>query len=404
MSRKLASIRRVKELRPIEGADLIELAIVDGWQCVVKKGEFRQGDLGVYFEIDSFLPIREEFEFLRKSCFRKMGDEEGFRLRTIKLRGQLSQGLIIPMKSLQTFMDHDTWISLDEGDEVTEVIGVKKYDPPIPAQLAGSMAGNFPTFIRKTDQERIQNLYDSHTREFTDNNDVIAEQLREADAEQHAQRITELLENRTPNLVRELAFEVSLKLDGTSTTYFVCDPTKYQTKKLREMEQSELPDVYFGVCGRNFEIQRKEENTYWLVAIRDEIEEKMKEFYEKTGRSIAIQGELMGPKIQGNREGLKDFKFFLFDVWDINEQRHLTPEERKFVVEFLDVDMVPILHEEFEVFKELKSLDEILQFAEGKSITHDIREGLVFKSLGLMNGYPITFKAISNKFLLKGGD
>ena len=66
MERKLASIRKVLTTKPIEGADAIELAVVDGWQTVIKKGEFQVGDLCVYFEIDSFLPIREEFEFLRK--------------------------------------------------------------------------------------------------------------------------------------------------------------------------------------------------------------------------------------------------------------------------------------------------------------------------------------------------
>ena len=94
MERKLASIQKVLDLQPIEGADVIEVATINGWKLVVKKGEFEVGDLAVYFEIDSFLPIREEFEFLRKSSYKKMGDKEGFRLRTIKLRGQISQGLL----------------------------------------------------------------------------------------------------------------------------------------------------------------------------------------------------------------------------------------------------------------------------------------------------------------------
>src|SRR5438876_1094061 len=93
--RKLASIRKISEVLPIEGADNIELVKVDGWQCVTKKGEFKPGDLCIYFEIDSFLPIRSEFEFLRKSSYKKMGDKEGFRLKTIKLRGHLSQGLVL---------------------------------------------------------------------------------------------------------------------------------------------------------------------------------------------------------------------------------------------------------------------------------------------------------------------
>jgi len=102
MERKLATIRKVNEIKPIEGADMIELAIVDGWQCVVKKGEFKPGDPGVYFEIDSYLPIEERYEFLRKSSYKKIPDQlqgqraEGFRLKTVKLRGQISQGLMLP--------------------------------------------------------------------------------------------------------------------------------------------------------------------------------------------------------------------------------------------------------------------------------------------------------------------
>ena len=88
MERNLATIRRIKEIKPIEGADAIELAVVNGWQVVVAKNVGHQvGDLVVYCEIDSFLPIEPEFEFLRKSSYKKMGDQEGFRLRTIKLRG-----------------------------------------------------------------------------------------------------------------------------------------------------------------------------------------------------------------------------------------------------------------------------------------------------------------------------
>ncbi len=93
--RKLATIRTVQQTRSIQGADLIELSFVDGWKCVTKKGEFAVGAPAIYCEIDSFLPVREEFEFLRKSSLKTMDDREGFRLRTVKLRGQISQGLLL---------------------------------------------------------------------------------------------------------------------------------------------------------------------------------------------------------------------------------------------------------------------------------------------------------------------
>jgi RNA ligase (TIGR02306 family) len=109
--RKLATIRTISEIRPIEGADNIELATVNGWKVVVgKEVGHKVGNPVVYCEVDSFLPIRPEFEFLRKSSYRKMGDVEGFNLKTIKLRGQLSQGLILPM---DVFVDYGYRVSDD---------------------------------------------------------------------------------------------------------------------------------------------------------------------------------------------------------------------------------------------------------------------------------------------------
>lgn len=105
-NRKLASIQYIHDVTPIEGADRIELAHVLGWQCVVNKGQFKPGDLGVYFEIDSFLPVRPEFEFMRSSSYKNsdlMG--EGFHLRTMKFRGQISQGLLMPITVFQELSD-----------------------------------------------------------------------------------------------------------------------------------------------------------------------------------------------------------------------------------------------------------------------------------------------------------
>ena len=362
MERKLASIRKVIEVKPIEGADTIELAVVDGWQTVTKKGEFQAGDLCVYFEIDSFLPIREEFEFLRKSSYKKMGEVEGFRLKTIRLRGELSQGLITPMKSLENFMSYEDWINLQEEDDVTDILGVQKYEAPIPTQLRGQVRGSFPSFISKTDEPRIQNLF---------------------------HKVSEIMEDEE--------FEVSLKLDGTSCTFYVVNPLKYNTKL------EEPANVYFGHCSRNLDTTESD-NTPWTLAKESGIRDKMLEFFETTGRSIAIQGELMGPSIQGNREKLTKPEFFLFNIWDIDQQRYLTPIERTEIVETLGVKTVPILSTNFKVFTDFKDVNSLLLFAEGPSINNPIREGLVFKSNVLYKGELFSFKAISNKFLLKGGE
>ena len=153
--RKLASIRRISEVRAIEGADAIEAVQIDGWQCVAKKGELKAGDLCCYFEIDSFLPTTNPaFEFMAvRGATKDAEGKAGYRLRTVKLRGTLSQGLALP---LATLFAGPEW--LNEGDDVTEHLGVTKWEPAMPACLGGEAKSTFPGWIRKTDQERIQNV------------------------------------------------------------------------------------------------------------------------------------------------------------------------------------------------------------------------------------------------------
>ncbi|NQS89142.1 RNA ligase (ATP) [Patescibacteria group bacterium] len=153
MKRKLVSVQKIKKITPIEGADKIEVAQVKGWEVVVQKGLHEEGDNVIYFEIDSFLPVKPEYEFLlRGSSPKKMfldGEEvEGIRLKTIKLRGQISQGLVMPLE------DKGRKI----GEELTKELGVLKYEQPISPSLAGKVKGSFPEFIPKTDEERIQNM------------------------------------------------------------------------------------------------------------------------------------------------------------------------------------------------------------------------------------------------------
>jgi RNA ligase (TIGR02306 family) len=152
MERKLVTIQKIESLSPIPGADKIEVAKIKGWEVVVQKDQFKVGDLVLYFEIDSFLPLRPEYEFLlRGSKPKKMivdGKEvEGIRLKTIKLCNQISQGLIMPLGEIQG----------EIGDDVSERLGVIKFEIPIPVCLSGVVKGNFPSFLPKTDEERIQN-------------------------------------------------------------------------------------------------------------------------------------------------------------------------------------------------------------------------------------------------------
>ena len=338
--RKMATIRRIDALRPIPGADAIECAVVGGWTCVVKTGEFKEGDLAVYCEIDSWIP-HEVAPFLSKGNFPHVYNEvKGERLRTIKLRGQLSQGLLLPLSTL-TMVESE----LFEGLDVSFPLGITKYDAPIPAQLAGEVKGLFPSWIQKTDQERVQNLKEEFDYWLK---------------EQHVWEVTE-------------------KLDGSSMTVY-------------------LRDGEFGVCSRNLELKPNETNSLWKVAVRADLELKLRQ----ANRNLALQGELIGEGIQGNPYKMKGQEFFLFDIYDIDANKYLTPAERNAFVEEHDIKHVPVIAFGAELWDTLgiNSIDGILKFAEGKSVMGMIgceREGLVFKSTAMQ----CSFKAISNKFLLK---
>jgi RNA ligase (TIGR02306 family) len=334
MERKLASIQLVAEIRPIEGADAIEVARINNWDVVVKKGEYKVGDFCIYCEIDSFLPIKEEFEFLRKSSYKKMAGQEGFRLKTIRLRGQLSQGLLLPIHVLPLGE------VVSEGMDVTEMLGIVKYEPPIPAELAGKVRGNFPSFLHKTDEERVQNL-----TKFYDN-----------------------------WIEQELDFYVTEKLDGSSATFYINNGE-------------------FGVCSRNLDLAETEENTFWKVARELKIEEKLR----ASARNLAIQGELIGEGIQGNPYGIKGQTVKFFNVFDIDSQTYYgLPMFLSIMKHEFKLDTVPVLTNL--TMKLPKTIDEALAFADGKSVLNDKfdREGVVFRTMDRT----ISFKAISNKFLL----
>jgi len=157
MARKLVSIRKIKHIIQMENSNNLELCLIDGWGVVAKKGQFHQGDFALYFEIDSFLPIKPEYEFLRKTSYRKLWDgSEGFRIKTIRLRGQLSQGLLLPIDPmLLETLDQEV---LFEDQDLTAHFGVKLWEVPVSVSLSGKVKGQFPSFIPKTDQERVQNL------------------------------------------------------------------------------------------------------------------------------------------------------------------------------------------------------------------------------------------------------
>ncbi len=341
MERKLATVRKIVDIQPIEGADMIELAIVDGWKVVVAKNvNHKIGDMVIYCEIDSFLPIKEEFEFLRKSSYKKMGDQEGFRLKTIKLRGQVSQGLILPISVLNP-TDTNIYVTPFEGLDVTEMLGIVKYEPPIPAELAGKVKGLFPSFIRKTDEERIQNLASEYELFKTQNKEGVK-------------------------------FYVTEKLDGSSATYY-------------------FKDGIFGVCSRNLELLETEGNTFWKVARELMLEEKL----GTLDNNICLQGELIGEGIQGNPYKIKGQTVRFFNAFNIDTQEYLGLGEFIALINGMNLETVPVLDTNFTL---PETVEDMLKVADDKSVLNFSfdREGIVIRS----SDRTISFKAISNKFLL----
>lgn len=349
IKRKLASIQRIEEIHNIENADAIQAYRVLGWWVVDKKDAHKVGDLVVYLSLDSWVP-HELAPFLSKGKEpREYEGVTGERLRTARLRGQLSQGLLLPITHdievswSHTFFNFEDARPLQEGDDLTELLGIQKWEATIPAELAGNVAGVFPNFIPKTDQERIQNLTSEFYNSWT---------------------------------LNPLRWEVTEKLDGSSVTIFLD------------------AEGHFGVCSRNWELLESESNSLWKVARDNDLEHKLRDL----GAAVALQGELIGPGIQGNRYQLKRHEFHLFDAYDIAEKRYLNTYERHSLADKLGIKHVPLL--EIRKFTTEDTVPALLLEAEKKSelCATAEREGLVFKCIDSPN---LSFKAISNRYLLR---
>lgn len=333
--RKLVTKRQVKDVLDHPNADRLDIVFIDGWRVVSKKGNFKPGDEGIFFEIDSLLPEDERWGFLENSKWR---------VKTTRIRGELSQGLLLPLsvfdKEMNRILERT---NKDPKADLSDIIGVEKYETPFRAE--GEILREIPSFLRKTDQMRIQNE-------------------------------PELIDH-----VAQTPFEVTEKLEGTSSQFY-------------------LNNGEFGVCSRNNELRQSDTNLFWVLADRYKIREKL----EELGRNLSIQGEIVGPKIQKNYYDLKKQDLFVFDVWDIDNHRHLLPDERRHLIKDLGFNHVPVVDRHFK--HTFESSDELLEFAEISSAINPSKwaEGMVFKSCLLVTneaGYDtqVTFKAISNKFL-----
>lgn len=363
--RKLVTVRTISAIDPIPGADAIEVATVDGWKVVVKKGEYEVGQDVLYFEIDSILPKGvPEFEFLMaRGCKDQPADDGtyvlGHRLRTIKLRGQVSQGLVIPMseKVIEALREHGGPSGDEAAQFLADYFGVKKYEKPVAPSMQGVQRGSYPSWLPKTDQERVQNCF----RELP---------------------------------TREL-WRIEEKVEGSSITIY------WDGEKV-------------GVTSRNIDLMLDIESNTFVDTARNS---RLLEFVEIVGRNlnqpVAIRGELVGPGIQDNIYELSDFRIYVYDVW--LGSGYITPADRDQFVEgmlsYLEVTdsdsvvkqkvfAVPVVRRSSQPLEdEFENCDAIIAFADGKSLINPktLREGLVFKTLNL----PVySFKAISNAYLM----
>lgn len=258
---KLTQITKILEISPIQGADRIEKAKVLGWDVVVRKGLHKVGDTVIFVFPDTNIP--------KKYLDESYDGDEKVRLKTVKMKGQYSAGLILPLSLLPV----DT--IREDGMDVSQLLDIEKWEMPIPVQLSGVVLGGFTSLVSKTDEDNYRS---------------------------NPEAIKELEEDR----FKGQEFYLTLKCDGTSATY-ILDPN----------------DDIFRVFSRNLELKNTETNTHWRIALHYNIEKVLRE----CGKHYAIQGEIAGESIQGNPMKLVGQHLFVFLIKDLDCNQWLSWDE-----------------------------------------------------------------------------
>lgn len=322
--RKLASVQVVKNPRKVEEADSLDVVTIQGWDVVVGRGVFEDGDKCLFLEVDSIVPASDLFpEKLR-----------GKTLKTAKLRGQISQGLVVPLPV--------EFSGAEEGTDLSETLGVyKRSDDYQDSMPRGQTRGLFPYCIPKTDSTRVQSMGSAN--------------------------MVHLLEECS----------VTIKLDGTSVTY----------AQLSE----ELGG--FHACSRNLSLKEADGTLYWGTA-------KALGLDIKIPQGIALQGELCGPGIQANPMGLREVTFFAFDAFSVENGMYLSHEDFVALTDSLGCKRVPLVRVAEPGSCDIKSLLVEADALGAYPGTGALMEGLVVKPTAERPSGR-SFKAISNKFLLK---
>lgn len=343
--RKLASVQRVWKIEPIEEADRIELAHVLGWQCVVNKGQIRPMDVAVYFEIDSFLPIRPEFEFMRASSYKKtdiMG--EGFRLKTMRFRGQISQGLLLPLSVFPEIPEN-----AEVGLDVTELLGVRKWEIEERATTGGTVLGTLPPDIPHTDETRVQ---------------------------------------EEPALIQAFAgleYYISTKMDGSSHSIGI-------------------DEEGFHVTGHNYEYKDDGTSSFYNLVNERGYREKLETFVMEQGlKTLTVQGEFCAPGIQRNRLRLTKPEWYVFTVREDGKRVGL--DRMLAVCEALGFDHVPIEERGMDLPSRYPTVESLLERADGDYPRGGKKEGIVIRPTEPvfcpLISASLSMKVVSNKYLLK---
>lgn len=356
--RKLVSIRTISDIKPIIGADRVELASIDGWRCVVLKGDCEVGQNVLFFETDSALINVSDprFGFLQR-CHKswKIGNVvvgECYHIKTIKLAGQISQGLVLPIEQFKDEIELVNkgnislckCLNVHHFDDVQTEMNIRLGKSP--NQQA---RGSFPAVVPKTDEERIQNCI-------------------------------ELFDN-----CKDMPFEVTMKLDGSSMSVGY-SPSYY-------------PDDPYFVCSRNLCLKDGDDHFNRIARLYN-LKNILYKHYEFSGDELCIQGELVGPSINGNRDKLNDFDYFVFRVRNITKDCWLEPTERNEFCRSNGLRHVPVLSGNMFAFNEFGDVESIVAFTnQFKTANHNPIEGLVFKSL---DGNT-SFKVLNPLYLLKNG-
>lgn len=340
--RKLATIQTIKSIDSIEGADRIDRARVMGWGVVVQKGKHEVGEKVVYFEIDSYLPIESKYEFLKDSYRNNVFMGEGYRLRTKKLRGVVSQGLIM---SLADFDDKDL-SNLEVGTDLTEMLNVKLYDVPENTSLGERTKSMFHPVISKTDEIRAQS------------------------------------DERYINELRGHPYYISEKVDGQSLTI---------------VKEGEVVQVFM----RNTEVLYDEFSPMWVELTKKGLIDLIKDSPE----DIFIQGEWYGEGIQKNKLNIKGREFALFNVGSPITGEVYPFNKWNEIFAWLDPNNILKTVKILEVGDSFDyTLEELQDFSKGNYDNAGQREGIVIRPTDgrtMKNKTRLSFKVINNDFLIK---